>query len=39
MKIETDMKLAKDAGAVDFLKKGINLDEFIEKVRGYLAAP
>lgn len=39
MRIETDMKIAKDSGAVDFLKKGINLDEFVEKVRGYLAAP
>lgn len=37
MKIETDMALAKDAGAIDFIKKGINLDEFVEKVRGYLA--
>ncbi|HVM77011.1 MAG TPA: response regulator [Candidatus Paceibacterota bacterium] len=36
MRIETDMALAKEAGALDFIKKGINLDEFAEKVKGYL---
>jgi len=36
MKVESDMQLAKNAGALDFLKKGINLDELVERVRGYI---
>lgn len=31
-----DQKLAKDAGAIDFIKKGIDLNEVVEKVKGYL---
>jgi CheY-like chemotaxis protein len=36
MNPEIDEKSAKENGAVDFIKKGINLDELVEKVRGYL---
>ncbi|HVN26479.1 MAG TPA: response regulator [Candidatus Paceibacterota bacterium] len=39
MKLEADMQLAKGAGATDFIKKGINLDELVERVRGYLEKP
>jgi len=35
---ELDRDLAKEIGAMDFIKKGINLDELVEKVKGYLAA-
>jgi CheY-like chemotaxis protein len=34
---EIDIRTAKEAGALDFIKKGIGLDEFVTKVRGYLA--
>jgi len=33
---DLDIKMAKDVGAIDFIKKGINLDELIAKVRSYL---
>ena len=33
---EVDIKTAKEIGALDFIKKGIGLDEFVTKVRGYL---
>lgn len=33
---EIDEKSAKENGALDFIKKGIGLDELIMKVRGYL---
>jgi CheY-like chemotaxis protein len=33
---EIDEEIAREIGACDFIKKGIGLDEFIEKVRGYL---
>lgn len=35
-KPEVDANIAKELGAVDFIKKGISLTEFVEKVRGYL---
>ncbi|MFA5173146.1 MAG: response regulator [Candidatus Paceibacterota bacterium] len=35
-KVEIDEKFAKEAGAFDFIKKGISLEEFAEKVKGYL---
>ncbi len=31
-----DQKLAKESGALDFIKKGIDLKELVEKVKGYL---
>ena len=34
---DIDKELAKTIGAVDFIKKGINLDDFADKIRGYLA--
>ena len=37
MRPEVDKNLAKETGALDFIKKGINLDELVSKVRGYLA--
>lgn len=33
---DIDLKMAKQSGAFDFIKKDINLDEFVVKVRGYL---
>jgi CheY-like chemotaxis protein len=33
---EIDQAMAKGSGAIDFLKKGISLDELVEKVKGYL---
>ncbi len=36
---EIDENVAKETGALDFIKKGINLDEFVAKVRRYLVAP
>jgi len=36
MRHDVDVNLAKESGALDFIKKGINLDEFIAKVKGYL---
>ncbi|MDR3581802.1 MAG: response regulator [Candidatus Pacebacteria bacterium] len=33
---ETDQTIAKQVGAIDFIKKGIGLDELVDKVRGYL---
>lgn len=35
--VEIDEKFAKEAGAIDFIRKGIGLDEFIDKVKEYLA--
>ena len=32
----TDTKFAQDAGALDYIRKGIDLDELITKVRGYI---
>ena len=37
MNQEMDVRSAKETGAIDFIKKGLSLDEFVEKVRGYLA--
>ena len=34
---EIDIRTAKEIGALDFIKKGIGLNEFVTKVRGYLA--
>ncbi len=34
---EIDIRKSKEIGAVDFIKKGISLDEFVERVKGYLA--
>lgn len=31
-----DQKFAKSAGAIDFVKKGISLNELVEKIKGYL---
>ena len=39
MNPEIDEKSAKENGAFDFIKKGISLDELVEKVRGYLSMP
>lgn len=36
MNPEIDERSAKENGAVDFIKKGVSLDELVEKVRGYL---
>ncbi len=36
---EVDKAFAKESGALDFIKKGINLDELMDKIRGYLALP
>ncbi len=36
---EIDENLAKGTGALDFIKKGINLDELVAKIRGYLELP
>jgi len=33
---EIDQKMAKDIGAMDFIRKGIGLDELVEKIRGFL---
>ncbi len=33
---EVDREKAKEIGALDFIEKGISLDELIKKVRGYL---
>ena len=33
---EVDEIFAKETGALDFIKKGINLDELVTKVKGYL---
>ncbi len=35
--MEIDKEKAKEIGALDFLEKGIGLDELVKKVRGYLA--
>lgn len=34
---DIDKEKAKEVGALDFLQKGIGLDELVNKVRGYLA--
>jgi CheY-like chemotaxis protein len=34
---EIDKTSAKETGALDYVKKGISLDELVEKIRGYLA--
>jgi two-component system phosphate regulon response regulator PhoB len=39
MNPEIDERSAKENGAFDFIKKGIGLDELVEKVRGYLNMP
>jgi CheY-like chemotaxis protein len=36
MKVESDMQLSKDIGALDFIKKGINLDELVKRIHGYI---
>ena len=36
---EIDKEKAKEIGALDFIKKGIGLDELVLKVRGYLDQP
>jgi len=36
---EIDKKKAEEIGALDFVKKGISLDELVLKVRGYLRRP
>lgn len=33
---EVDSRLAKEMGAADFIVKGLDLNEFVEKVRGYI---
>jgi CheY-like chemotaxis protein len=33
---EMDVRTAKEVGALDFIRKGIGLDELVTKVRGYL---
>lgn len=33
---EIDVKSSKEIGALDFIKKGVGLDELVAKVRGYL---
>jgi two-component system phosphate regulon response regulator PhoB len=34
---EIDRGKAKEVGALDFIKKGLSLDELVERVRGYLS--
>lgn len=34
--LETDVKIAKDVGAVDYFKKDIDLDEMIQRVKKHL---
>ena len=36
MKLEIDEDVAKQVGAVGFIRKGIDLDELVVKVKGYL---
>ena len=36
LKLDVDEKVAKESGAVDFIKKGINLDELVAKIKVYL---
>ena len=36
-RVEIDEKFAKESGALDFIRKGISLEEFIGKVKGYLS--
>ncbi|MBI5220578.1 MAG: response regulator [Candidatus Liptonbacteria bacterium] len=36
---QADVAFARDIGALDYLKKGIDLDELVEKVTHYLALP
>jgi len=37
--IETDVKAAREVGAVDYIKKGIDLNEIVKTVRKYLGPP
>ncbi len=39
MKPEVDKAFARQSGAVDFIQKGIDLDELVQKVKGYLLTP
>jgi len=34
---EIDIEAAKELGAIDFIKKGLSLTEFVERVQGYIA--
>ena len=36
--VEADVKAAKDVGAVDYFKKGIDLNELVKKVKEHLGA-
>lgn len=36
--VQIDKKFAKEAGAADFLQKGLGLKEFTEKIKSYLQA-
>lgn len=38
-KPQTDEKIAKEIGGMDFIKKGIGLDELVTKIRKYLQVP
>lgn len=38
LSIETDIKLAKELGAIDFIKKGLDLDELVLRVREIVGA-
>lgn len=33
--VETDIVIAKELGAIDFIRKGMSLDELVERVRKY----
>ena len=35
---EVDVSLAKEVGAIDFIRKGLSLDQLVDKVKGYLAS-
>lgn len=36
-RMTTDKKFAQDVGALDYLRKGIDLDELVQKVKGYIS--
>ena len=36
---QTDKELSKETGALDFIKKGVSLEELVVKIRGYLQVP
>lgn len=38
-RVATDTKFAKDVGALDYIRKGVDLDELVARIRGYLANP